>query len=85
MTISGDGAARLLSVKDAQAVLGGISRTTIEKLIEDGFLQRVNIGTRTMITSVSRPIHGASEARLVTAVCRGHVCVLFLFLSASLP
>jgi excisionase family DNA binding protein len=61
------GPSRLLSVKDAQAVLGGISRTTVYELINSGDLQRVKIGTRALITSESvaaymvRQRHGSAQ------------------------
>lgn len=68
MTIPANGAARrLLSVKDAQAELGGISRTTVYELINSGDLQRVKIGARALITSESlagyliRQRHGVEQ------------------------
>jgi excisionase family DNA binding protein len=68
MTIPANSAPRsLLSVKDAQAELGGISRTTVYELIKSGELRRVKIGARALITSESlaaylvRQRHGAAQ------------------------
>ena len=68
MTISGQSAPRrLLSIKDAQSELGGISRTTVYELIKSGELRRVKIGARALITSESlaaylvRQRHGAAQ------------------------
>ncbi|UTN93131.1 helix-turn-helix DNA-binding protein [Gordonia Phage Phauci] len=39
-----------VSIADTQARLGGISRRTVYKLIDDGRLERVKVGARAMIT-----------------------------------
>ncbi len=44
---------QLVPIADAQSALGGISRTTIYRLVEEGRLQRVNIGRRSFITGDS--------------------------------
>lgn len=44
---------QLLSIADVRAALGGISRTTVYHLIDEGLLARVNIGRRAFITSDS--------------------------------
>lgn len=43
----------LFSVTDAQAYLGGISRTMLYALLEQGQIKRVNIGRRAFITRAS--------------------------------
>lgn len=40
----------LVSIADTQARLGGVSRTTVYKLIDDGKLKRAKVGARAMIT-----------------------------------
>lgn len=40
----------LLSIKDAQAALGGISRTKIWSLANSGEITRISIGARRFIT-----------------------------------
>ena len=44
---------QLVPIADAQSALGGISRTTIYRLVEEGRLRRVNIGHRSFITGDS--------------------------------
>ena len=44
---------RLVPIEDAQRELGGIGRTTLYRLIEDGYLTRANIGRRAFITGNS--------------------------------
>jgi excisionase family DNA binding protein len=39
----------LISIKGAQERLGGISRTTVERLIKSGELRMIRIGKRTFI------------------------------------
>jgi hypothetical protein len=43
----------LLPITGAQQELGGISRTTIYKLVDDEKLVKVNIGRRSFITTES--------------------------------
>ena len=43
----------LLSIPDSCVELGGISRTTLYELINNGHLVKVNIGTRGFITGQS--------------------------------
>lgn len=40
---------RLVSIPDAQKMLGDLGRTTVYNLIDQGELQRVNIGRRAFI------------------------------------
>lgn len=51
---------RLDPIPDAQAYLGGISRTLLYELIETGRISRVNIGRRAFITrdSMDRYVSG---------------------------
>ncbi|TXI50200.1 helix-turn-helix domain-containing protein [Mycolicibacter arupensis] len=44
---------RLVPIEDAQVELGGISRTTLYRLIDDGHLIRARIGRRAFITGES--------------------------------
>lgn len=44
---------QLVPIADAQSALGGISRTTIYRLVAEGRLRRVNIGRRSFIVSDS--------------------------------
>lgn len=44
---------QLLPIADAQSALGGISRTTVYRLVDEGALTRVNIGRRSFITGDS--------------------------------
>lgn len=43
----------LLSINDTRAALGGVGRSTVEKLVNQGELVRVKVGRRAMITSES--------------------------------
>lgn len=43
----------LVPIEDAQIELGGISRTTLYKLLEEGHLVRARIGRRAFITGDS--------------------------------
>jgi hypothetical protein len=43
----------LVSIADACNQLGGISRTTVYQLVNDGHLVKVNIGSRGFITGQS--------------------------------
>jgi excisionase family DNA binding protein len=43
----------LVSIDEARAKLGGISRTTVYQLIDKGELVKVNIGSRGLITADS--------------------------------
>lgn len=43
----------LFKIPDAQAVLGGVSRPTIYRLIDRGHLTKVNLGSRAFITRAS--------------------------------
>ncbi len=43
----------LLSIPQAQHLLGGVSRKTIYRLIDRGDLTRVKIGSRSMVTAKS--------------------------------
>ncbi|OWL92838.1 hypothetical protein B7435_33385 [Mycolicibacterium peregrinum] len=55
--------ARLVPIEDAQRELGGIGRTTLYELIEEGHLIRARIGRRAFITgdSISRYIDSITE------------------------
>jgi hypothetical protein len=44
---------QLVPIEDAQNELGGIGRTTLYRLIEDGHLVRARIGRRAFITGES--------------------------------
>lgn len=44
---------QLVPIADAQIALGGISRTTLYRLVSDGALTRVNIGRRAFVTAES--------------------------------
>ena len=46
----------LLKISDAQAILGGISRPMIYRLVDKGQLTRVKLGSRAFITRAS--VHG---------------------------
>lgn len=43
----------LIPVPGTQSKLGGVSRTTVYKLVDSGELVRVNIGRRSFITAES--------------------------------
>ncbi len=43
----------LVPIEDAQNELGGISRTTLYRLIDEGYLVRARIGRRAFITGDS--------------------------------
>lgn len=43
----------VLSITDTAIYLGGLSRATVYRMIEDGKLQRVKVGGRAMITRAS--------------------------------
>lgn len=51
----------LVPIEDAQNELGGISRTTLYKLIEEGHLVRARIGRRAFIA-------GESIANYITSI-----------------
>ncbi|TMS50965.1 helix-turn-helix domain-containing protein [Mycobacterium sp. DBP42] len=51
----------LVPIEDAQNELGGIGRTTLYKLIEEGHLVRCRIGRRAFIT-------GESIANYITSI-----------------
>jgi hypothetical protein len=53
--------ARLVPIEDAQRELGGIGRTTLYELIEQGHLIRARIGRRAFIT-------GDSIASYITSI-----------------
>jgi len=44
---------RLVSITDAQAILGGISKPTVYSLVSRGELVKVKIGRRGLITTAS--------------------------------
>jgi len=46
-------ARHLVPIEDAQQELGGIGRTTLYRLIEEGHLTRARIGRRAFITGES--------------------------------
>jgi Helix-turn-helix domain len=50
----------LVPIDDAQQELGGIGRTTLYRLIKDGYLVRANIGRRAFITGESIALYIAS-------------------------
>lgn len=50
----------LVPIEDAQQELGGIGRTTLYRLIEQGHLVRANIGRRAFITGESIAAYIAS-------------------------
>ncbi len=52
----------LVSIEDTQQELGGISRTTLYRLIEEGHLIRARIGRRAFIT-------GDSIAAFIASIC----------------
>jgi len=54
----------LVPIEDAQQELGGIGRTTLYRLIEDGQLVRAKIGRRAFIT-------GDSIAAYITSITEG--------------
>ncbi|AZZ82570.1 DNA-binding protein [Gordonia alkanivorans] len=56
---------QLVPIADAQSALGGISRSTLYKLIADGEVTRVNIGRRSFVTgdSIDQYIHTLTEVR----------------------
>jgi len=43
----------LVSIPDTCAELGGVSRTTVYALVNDGLLEKVNIGSRGFVTGES--------------------------------
>lgn len=53
----------LIPIEDAQQELGGIGRTTLYRLIEQGHLVRANIGRRAFIT-------GESIANYINSITR---------------
>lgn len=53
-------ARHLIPIEDAQQELGGIGRTTLYRLIEQGHLVRANIGRRAFITGDSIAAYIAS-------------------------
>ena len=54
----------LMSIADARTALGGISRTTLYRLIRSGKLEGVELGGRSLVTvaSVRRASQPASAA-----------------------
>lgn len=44
------GARRLISIPEAQGVLGGLGRTTVYELVKRGDIARVKIGRRSFVT-----------------------------------
>lgn len=48
-----DTAPFLISIPDAQKLMGGLSRGTVYKLINAGEINRVNIGNRVFVTTES--------------------------------
>ncbi|WP_083207272.1 helix-turn-helix domain-containing protein [Gordonia sp. UCD-TK1] len=56
---------KLVPIVEAQTALGGISRTTIYRLVSEDKLTRVNIGRRSFITgdSIDNYIHALMEVR----------------------
>ena len=55
----------LVPIEDAQHELGGIGRTTLYRLIEDGQLVRAKIGRRAFIT-------GDSIAAYIESITQGY-------------
>lgn len=47
----------LIPIEDAQQELGGIGRTTLYRLINEGHLARANIGRRSFITGESLAVY----------------------------
>ncbi|WP_454175261.1 helix-turn-helix domain-containing protein [Gordonia sputi] len=54
---------QLVTIADTQSALGGISRTTVYRLLDEGALKRVNIGRRSFITgdSINQYIDSLTE------------------------
>lgn len=57
----------LISIPDTQFKLGGVSRATVYRLVSDGQLTKVSIGTRGFITTKSIAAYVNRLAEAATA------------------